>query len=187
MWYPHTVTVAPVVEPVTLAEAKAQCRIDGNSDDGLLQQYISEVRDHVETYCGVALAPQTVTINCDGFSDFARLPVVPLISIVSISYVDEDGDQQTLSADIYEARSDGLIASIALRNGKAWPKTEKGSRVMVTAQVGSTKVPPKVRGAMLLMIGDRYENRENTVIGESVTQLPLAAEALLENYRVFTI
>lgn len=183
MWYPHTVTVAPVVEPVTLAEAKAQCRIDGNFDDGLLQQYISEVRDHVEAYCGVALMPQTVTAKCDGFSDFARLSIVPLISVESVTYVDTDGIEQTLSEDIYEVRSDGLIASIVLRNGKAWPQTQDSSRITVTAQIGSAVVSPKVRGALLLMVAERYENRENAALSP---QAQFAADAMLANYRAFS-
>ncbi|CAI0888714.1 Phage gp6-like head-tail connector protein [Serratia fonticola] len=42
-----------------------------------------------------------------------------------------------------------------------------------------------VKGAMLLLIGNLYENREASVIGQSVTTLPFAVTALLQPYRIY--
>ena len=42
-----------------------------------------------------------------------------------------------------------------------------------------------VKAAMLLLIGHWYANRESVVIGETVAQVPLAVEALLQPYRIY--
>ncbi len=109
-------------------------------------------RSHVEAYCGTRLASQTVSIKCDGFSDFVRLSESPVQSVSSVSYVDASGATQTLSADVYELRSDGLEAAIVLKYGQAWPSIRQGSRITVTVVVGYAAVPPAIVHAMLLRI-----------------------------------
>lgn len=42
-----------------------------------------------------------------------------------------------------------------------------------------------IRGAMLLLIGHWYENREAAIVGQTVTSMPLAVEALLQPYRIY--
>jgi len=115
MWYPATVTSSPSSEPVTLAEVKAHCRVEDTSMDTELAIYITAARSYVESYCGIMLASRTVTAKCDSFGDFASVPVVPLSAVSSIAYVDGSGSTQTLSSSVYDVRSDGLTASIALR------------------------------------------------------------------------
>lgn len=183
-WYPHTVTVAPASEPVTLGEAKAQCRVDGTDSDTLLAAQIAAARSYVEDYCGRALVARTVTVKCDSFDDFAVFPVVPLSSVTSVSYVDSAGASQTLSADVYEVRSDGLTASVALKHGQSWPSIQSGSRITVTAVVGGV-VPEAVKQALLLLIGHFFSNREAVSVGATVAETPIAVSALLANHRSF--
>lgn len=185
MWYPHTVTVAAASEPVTLAEAKAQCRVDDSASDDLLDLYIGAARSHIESYCGTALVSRTVTIKCDAFTDFAHFPIVPLISVSSVSYVDTAGATQTLSTDIYEVRTDGLTASLALKDGQSWPGIQSASRITVTAVAGYSTLPDAIKQASLLLISQWFDNRADAA------DRPLAAmangtEALLTNHRSYT-
>jgi len=180
MWYPATVMQPPEAEPVTLDEVKAQLRITFDDDDALLGRLITAARDHVEKYCGTTLATQTIALRCDGFHDFARLPVAPVQSVASVKYIDTDGQENTLPTDTYELRADGLEASIARRYGQHWPAIQRGSRITVTAVAGYSSVPPAVRHAMLLFIAEAYENRENAPQGGWS-----AMDSLLSNYRHF--
>lgn len=184
MWYSPTVTVAAGSEPVTLVQLKAQCRIDGTDEDTLLTGYIASARAYVEAWTGTPLVSRTVTIKCDGFADFAALPVVPVASVSGVSYADAAGATQTLSTDVYEARTDGLTASLALKYGQTWPSIRDDSRITVTAVVGYSTVPEAVTHAILLLVSHWNENREAT--GASMQELPHAVEALLTNYRSFT-
>lgn len=178
MWYPATVTAAPSSEPVTLAEAKAHCRVGDTSMDTELNIYITAARSYVESYCGIMLASRTVAAKCDGFDDFSAVPVVPLSAVTSITYVDGSGSTQTLSTDVYEVRSDGLTASIALKANQSWPYTQDGSRITVTATVGGN-TPEAVKHALLLLIGQSVDSREPVKSGET------NVDWLLTNHRVF--
>lgn len=160
MWYPAKVTDEPD-EPITLAEAKAQCRVDTGDDDGQLQDLIAAARDHIEKYCNIRLAEQTVEVKCDSFSDMERLPVAPALSVTSIEYRDTIGAARLLSTDVYEERFDDLEAAIVLQYGQRWPAIQPGSRITLTAVVGYETLPAAVKVAMLMFIADTYYQREN--------------------------
>lgn len=160
MWYPAKVTAIDS-DPITLAEAKAQCRVDVGDDDGQLQDLIAAARDHIEKYCNIRLAEQTVEVKCDSFTDMDRLPVAPAQSVTAIAYRDTTGAEQTLSSDVYEARFDDLEAAIVLQYGQRWPAIQPGSRITLTAVVGYEALPPAMKVAMLMFIADSYYQREN--------------------------
>ncbi len=168
MWYPATITGAAASEPVSVAQAKLQCRIDDadTSFDAELALLIASARDYVEAYCGSRFATQTVALKCDGFADFSYLPEAPLQSVSSVEYVDGAGDDQTLATSVYEVRNDGLCSAIKLKNGQSWPSIQAGSRITVTAVVGYTSAPAAVVHAMLIFIADSFMNRENAAAGE---------------------
>lgn len=183
MWYPPIVTVAPTSEPVTLAEAKLHLRVDGTDEDALISGLIAAARDYVDSYTGTFTAPCTAQVRCDSFADFTNAPILPLGAVTGVSYVATDGTSQILASSVYEARSDGLRASIALKAGQSWPAIQPDSRITVTATVGYATVPPSIKQAILLLIGDWYANRENS--GDGMTEAPHAVSALLANYRSF--
>ena len=155
MWYPETVTAAAASEPVTAAQVKQQCGIatSDTSYDDMITRMIASGRGFVEKYCAIRVVTQTVTIKCDEFADFARLPVAPIQSVSSIAYIDADGATQTLSNTVYEVRTDGMVTSIVLKFAQVWPVIQTGSRITVTAVVGWTSVPQEIVSGILLWIG----------------------------------
>ncbi|QFP61893.1 head-tail connector protein [Brucella anthropi] len=194
MWYQPEIVTPVSAEPVTFGMAKQQCRAeiyddDGNiaasRDDPLFQLLITSARDHVEKICGQFFAPCEVEAHCDGFADLARFDIAPVTEIVAINYVSVAGTAEILPASTYELRKDGLDASAVLKSGNAWPNKQAGSRIKVHMKVGTASPPPTVLRAMLLLIGAWYENREETVIGVSIGQLPtyVSVDALLCNNR----
>ena len=44
-----------------------------------------------------------------------------------------------------------------------------------------------VKAAMLLLIGHWYANRESVAIGQTVAEVPLAVESLLQPYRIYGV
>src|SRR5262245_51469019 len=96
--------VTPVAtEPISLAEAKAHCRVDVSDDDLLLSSLITAGREWAETYTHRAIPPQTWDYKLDGSpcGDVLELPKAPVTSITSISYVDTVGTTQTWSSTFY--------------------------------------------------------------------------------------
>ena len=180
MWYPAAIDTPPAGEPVTAAEVKAQAIVDHTDDDGLIARLIEAARSYVEAYCGIRLAKRTLTIPCDGFGDFDRLPEAPVQSITAIKYIDPAGDEQTLAGTVYELRqcADGLESAIALKPGQRWPAIQPQSRIAVTAPVGYGTVPAAIKHAMLMWIAEAYAKREN-----GAQEKWTAFDALLCNFR----
>ena len=104
------VVTRPTVEPVTLAEAKEQLRLDFADDDGLLAGKLLAARHWVEGQTKRVLAQTTF----DYFIDYKfptrygtyriDLPVNPVISVTSVSYVDSNGATQTWATNQWTAR-----------------------------------------------------------------------------------
>jgi uncharacterized phiE125 gp8 family phage protein len=49
------VATPPVVEPVSVTEAKAHCRVDTTTDDAYIAALITAAREYVETYMDASL------------------------------------------------------------------------------------------------------------------------------------
>ncbi|MBX3536441.1 MAG: hypothetical protein KF735_02285 [Chelatococcus sp.] len=159
MWYPASVVTPPEgTAPLTLDQAKRQCGIalDNDDLDDELERLMMAARDHVERYCAIYVPTQTVSVKCDGFGDFARVPIAPVQSVTSIAYVDTDGEARMLDPAASELRNDGLTVSIAAPHGVRWPATLPGSRIRIIAVVGFAAVPPAIISAMLLLVRSQH-------------------------------
>ncbi len=178
MWYAAKQTVAPSGEPVTVADVKAHTYIDHTDDDNEIAMLVDAARDHVERYCNLRIATQTVDVKCDSFDDFLYLPFGPVQSITNIKYIGTDGVERTLDSSIYELRADDLDASIMRQYGMSWPPRRSGTRITVTAIVGFAAVPPAIKHAVLLMVAAGFKDREAQGMVATST-----ADALLSNFR----
>lgn len=204
MWYPATVTTPPETEPVTLAQARRQCVGSDTSSatTAVLNRLIASERGFAEKYCGIKIVTQTLTLKCDSFSNFERIPAAPVQSVTSITYTDVDGATQTLDTSVYEVRADGMDASIVLKFGQSWPAIQRGSRIVVVAVAGFEDVEAEADlvSAILLRIGNGFyiSQRDPTLRLESIdgvirrdwdntgamdTVFRQAVADLLENYR----
>ncbi len=180
MWYPAAITDQTVSEPVTAAEVKAQTIIDHNDDDTLVNRLIEAARSYVEAYCGLRLVKRAVAVQCDSFCDFGRLPEAPVLEILSVHYVGQDGVEQVIADGVYELRrsAGGMEAAIVLKPGQRWPVAQAQSRITVAARVGYDAVPPAIKHAVLLWIADAYAKRPNDTLPSWT-----AFDALLCNFR----
>lgn len=157
-----TVTAAAVAEPISLAEAKAHLRVFGSADDTLIGGLISTAREHVERYTGRALAVASYTFASTDETAWA-LPLWP--ATISAATYNRGGTRVPLPAYTYDVTRN----EITLDSGAALD----GDRVnyeFTTAPTAS--LPAPLRSAMLLLIGDLYENAEGTITGVSVEANP---------------
>lgn len=179
---------APTVEPVTLAEVKAQCRIDGTAEDTLLDIYIKAARRQAEHYTGRAFLPQTWELRLDAFpAAEIQLPLPPVASITSIKYLDTAGVEQTLSGSLYTLDAAAEPGWVLPAAGAAWPDTFEGAnavRVRFVAGYSSAAhdALASVRLWMLLAIATAFRNRETLVIAATVEEVPrMAGIGLLDS------
>jgi uncharacterized phiE125 gp8 family phage protein len=176
-------TTAPVVEPVTLAEAKSHCRVDTSVDDTLIVGYIATARELVEDYLDRSLVTQQYVMRLDAFPTEIELPRPPMVAsgtatAVSITFTTGDtGGTATLSTTQYRVDRDATPGVIRNLYGGSWPShlLDQNS-VTVTWWAGygdATSVPQRVKSAMLMTILELYDKRGDA-------QLPAGAKALLD-------
>lgn len=55
---------------------------------------------------------------------------------------------------------------------------------MTAGYADAAAVPQGIKQAMLLLVGSWYENREATISGATIAEVPFAVDALIAPYRV---
>ncbi len=181
---------APAAEPVTLAEAKDHLRLASADDNGYVTALITVAREQVEAFTRRALVTQTWDLSLDAFPAVIEVPLPPLQSVGSVTYVDDAGTTQTLDASKYTVDAASQPGRIVPAWGETWPATRavpNAVTVRFTAGYGDagSDVPRPIRQAMLVAIADLYEHREDRVVGLSVADLD-AVRRLLWPYRAWT-
>lgn len=183
-----SVVSAPASEPISLAEVKAHCRIYGSEDDGLIAGYLMAARVYTESVTGRRLVTQTLDYFIDNLSaDEILLPVAPVQSVTSITYIDDSGATQTLSVGAYTTVGRRYWTAIVPTVNASWPgvrnQAESVTVRFVAGHTSTNPVPEPIRQAILMLAGHLYENRETVVVGQAPEVLPMAYDFLLTDYR----
>ena len=182
-----------VLPAVSLADVKAQCRIDASAEDGLLELLIAAVQQACEDQLGRTLMAATWETVLAGFHVCAGgdLPLArpPVRSVVSVKFLDAAGVEQTLDPAAYLLDNVSHPPRLVLAHDAAWPATPavpNAVRVRFSAGYATpSDVPAPVRQWLLLHIGHLYQNREATS-AQTLQPLPYA-DSLLDPYRLPTI
>jgi uncharacterized phiE125 gp8 family phage protein len=193
MKYALEITSQPAAEPITVSEAKAHLRVDHTTDDTYIESLITASRVWAERYQARAYINQTWKMYLDAFpvQGYIPIPIAPLSSVTSITYVDINGDTQTLDAARYQVDSKVQPSRVYLAPGVSWPSTrfEQKNAVTITFVAGygatSASVPASMKHAIKMLVSDMYQNRESEVVGKSVATLQTAAKALLDQNRLY--
>lgn len=181
-----------MVEPITLEAARLHLRLDldydpevpANPEDALVASLITAARQWCETFIGQALAPQTIEAAADAFGAELALPLGPVIEVTEVAYIDANGATTELPSSDYSF--DAFTGCLGLAYGAAWPSTRAHTNaVVVRYRAGYTaaQIPQPIVQAMLLLVGHWFANREESVVGVSITEAPMASKALLQPYR----
>lgn len=182
----------PATEPVTLTEAKKHLRmaVTFTKDDNYIQGLVSSARDHAEKYCGRAWATAdfiwtvknlVVSAFGDGLYKF-KIPLQYISSINEIGYLD--------SSDVDQFIADSLIDLDLERQWVTIPNSIDGHdwliRFTAGPDLGTSALevfPMAIKQAILLLVGDAYDNRQASVLAVSISENP-AVVSLLQDYRV---
>ena len=182
----YRLVTAPGSYPVSTASAKAQCRVDHDDENTLIEGLIAAATDYVELYLGRALVSQTWELVLDDFSDEILIGKGPVSSITSVKYYDPDGVEQTLSSSTYSFDATADPQRITLNPGYSWPSIDEGvAKITIRFVCGYSTVPAPIKQAMLLLIAQWYDNRADAT-DRPMIAMPNAVAALLTNYRNFS-
>lgn len=184
---------APVV---TLDEAKAHLRVDHTDDDAYITALIGvasvAVADRTDSTVGVR-EWEWHAFHEDMLRRMSpcwrlRIPAPPLLEVLSITYRDGQGVEQTYPANDYEVVGVGAPQGgyVRLKNGRTWPSVEPGTEAAVVRfRAGYKDVPEPLRQAVLLIIGNLYNSR-GEMVNTNLMEDP-TIRALLAPYRVLGV
>lgn len=150
-------SVAPAVEPVSLADVKTYLRIDHTDDDSFLNDLIEAARDAAETYLRRSLITQTWVLTYDENIPFhVDLPHGPVQSITSVVAEAEDTSTVSVNSAAYK-----LLANDVLRV-EGYVSSHK---IHVTYVAGygdaASDVPAPIRQGIIHHVGMIVERRED--------------------------
>jgi len=178
------------VEPVSLADAKAHARVDGNAEDMLVSSLILAARLHIERCLDLALISQSWSLYLDRWPDapFVELPLAPLISVDAVRLYSPTGSSATLDPGLFIVDAASRRPRLALHQGQSWPapgRSVNGIEVAFTAGYGDTEddVPAPVRLAVKMLVAHWYEAREPVLLGERADPVPATVASLIAPYR----
>lgn len=190
---------APAIEPVTVAEAKAQLRQASAAEDALVAARIRAAREYVEIATRRPLIDQTWDWKRDGFpcdSAAMDLPFANVSAVSSITYTDTNGVAQTWSTSLYT--TDLPTGPMAQRGriqpayGQYYPLTRDVPNAVVirlVAGYGATgaSVPDSIKLAILQMVAHWFEQREpvQVGVGQTVTPVPMMVSAICASMRAW--
>jgi uncharacterized phiE125 gp8 family phage protein len=202
---------AATLEPVTVAEAKANAADDGTENDAVLwPMLIAAARERAEQYMGAAIMQRTLEQTLDRFplpseadTGFEVLPAwnkhhtgpgavaCPLL-VSQVQYVDTAGTTQTLAGASYMVDETVWPFWLLPAVDTEWPSTrEQANAVTIRYVVGydaQNKVPPGIRGWMLVTTAFLYAQREAMVLDGKVAEIPNRyVDAALDPYRQFKL
>lgn len=179
-----TLVTAPTSEPVSLSEMKSHMRLDGNDDDSYVTKCIKAARQWIEGQTKRALVTQTVDYAIDSNwpmwngLPMIRLPLNPIASVSSITYVDSNGTSQTLATSQYTVAARTHGSYIVPAYGVTWPSVrDVPEAITVRFVAGADTVDEDLKIAVKILASYYYENRETS------SGAPRAVEALISPYR----
>lgn len=137
---------------VDLALAKQHLEYEDDDRDDLIEQYISAAAAWVEGYTGLLLTRRTVVRRFKSCSAYYDLHIGPDPVVDSVTYLDDDLDEQAVDDDDY-VLVDGRLYPVS-----SFPYARHGLLATITAGFDGD-VPSDLISAQLLMIGHLFEVR----------------------------
>lgn len=172
----------PTVEPITLAEAKAHCRVDLSDEDGYIASLIRVAREVVEDRLDQTLVTTVWEARYDSFPiwelTLPRSPMLP--NAVTVVYRDGEGVERTATSQAggFQVDHRSTPGRIYPNYAATWPAVrgdENSVTVRWSAGYGenATDVPGVCRHACLLLVGHWYANREPATVGSTAQNMPV--------------
>lgn len=157
-----TLVTPPTEWPVTLAEAKAWCRVDSSADDAVLTMLVKAACQAVANLTGLGLGSAVWRLTRDDFADTIELNRGPVLAIEEFTYTDAEGATVAVPAEVYTLDGISNPARIVRNEGEEWPQVRDRINVVqveFTAGHTAATLPDALRLAVLGAVAGWYDER----------------------------
>lgn len=178
----------PAATIISLGEAKAHLQDPPDIDDAIITEYVEaadEYLDGPEGAVGIALEEQTwsLTIPAPKGREGVRLPVLPFVSLTSISYLDQDEQTQSLDLVSVQAFASRDWAYVEPKKGQQWPAMSAERNALTIVYVAGEGAPQAIKHAARLLVGHSYNIREAVNVGNITSELAFSVAAMVARHR----
>jgi uncharacterized phiE125 gp8 family phage protein len=174
--------------PVSLTEAKSHLKVDTNADDTLITNLIIAATQVSEEYTNRFFIDTVVNQTSTSFNGLNELFKSKVSSVAHVKYYDSDNTQQTWASSNYVVNNEFEPCQINLVVDGTLPSiAQRVDAVECRYTVGygtASDVPDVIKQAILLTLGNWYENRMSVITGRTTTEMPMSAKFLLNTYKV---
>lgn len=185
-------TTATYTDNIADAALGAEAPAANTTQDWMLALFIRSARSAAERITRRALVTQTWDLMLDHFPSWHMvIPRPKTQSIVSITYVDTNGNTQTMDPATYHVDLASEPARITPAFGLIWPIArwqDNAVTVRFIAGYGTAAdVPSGIKSWMLMRIKTLWDNRSSIEVGQRVTMIELPSEfvdGLLDDFTV---
>lgn len=177
--------------PVTLDEAKAHLRVDFDEDDTYINSLIKSATATAENYLNYKLLSTTVKEYRSAFEKEMRLCFPNVTAISEIKYLDSSETETDATITDFALLSTFRPSRLILKTGKELPSTfsrpDAVRIIYVTGKATATEIDSSIKHAILLIVGDYYENREDIhhVGRTNYLRVRPASQRLLDPFRLW--
>lgn len=186
--------------PLTKAELRKHANIHTPDFDGELEAFQYSAVDDIQGLSHCKIGSAQYTIYLDSFDYLTELPTAlfPVTRINSVTYLDSNGDEQTLAADQYQLDAMAYPQAIVF-TGSSLPSLATGVdapinplRLNVTAGYGDTaegvalefaSVPHNLQQAIKHLTLHRFLNRSATGAASMLTEIPYGIKSIVDRQR----
>ena len=171
---------APAELPVTLAEAKAECRVWHGDEDAMIERYVRAATAHLDGWSGIlgrCLMTQRWRATFDAWAPCLRLPFT---NLDNVAVVHGEGDADVSVS--FVLREDSIGPWLDPVAGFGYPALAGRGAIRVEFDAGfggAADVPATLKTAILMHVRQMYD-------ADGDEKEPFGYRALIDPYRRVT-
>ena len=187
-FFPGNVTPPPDAR-VTNGKADVYLGVDGDSEKPLVGSLITAATKWGQDHTFRFFMPQPWDLKLDRFPTVEiKVPQPPLSSVVSILYIDTDGNTATWASSDYQVDTDSEPGRIKPAFNNTWPTTRAQFNAVTVKFIGGyadrATVPDGIKTLVKMVAAHWHEHREAASDTPGPTVVPLAVESLVWQHKI---
>lgn len=172
--------ITPSEEPsaliVTADEAKTYIRVDSGDSDEFMESLILTAQSRLEKYAGVAFTPRYLQVQAY-VDNFIELPYYPINIITDVDFWDGNAWIPLTLGNGYN------VFGLTTKKVEMLSNFSSEFRFDYSCGYATGEVPKIFKTAVLKMVADLYEYRENSMENSKPTPNVITAYELMKPYK----